>query len=140
MPTPAGNPKTISGLYDLFSDFNPYPVRSVDLRDMVATIGTRGRLNTAQATGDNGRQLDHTAGFVRCDATGGPYAMNLPDAPSMEGMHLVLKRVPTDVSANAITFNGINGQNIDGAANVVLPTPPSSVIRLYSDGNNWEAF
>lgn len=138
MPTQAGVVRTITALYDLFSDFNPYTPRQSDIRDAIATIGTRARLDTSQANGDNGRQLDHAFGFVRCDATGGSYAMNLPDAPSMQGLHLWLKKI--DASANTCTLNTINGQTTDpsGATSVVL-TSQNQVIRLYSDGNNWES-
>jgi len=132
--TAPGLVRTISQLYDLFSDYNPYQARATDVRDLVATVGTRTRLDTTVA--DNGRNLDHAFGFVRCDASGGAYTLNLPDAPSMQGLHIWFKKV--DASANAVTLAGVNGQTVDGAANMNLAAVQFGVLRLYSDGQNWE--
>jgi hypothetical protein len=131
--TAPGITRTIALLYDLFSDYNPYVTRAQDLRDLIATVGTRGVRTITVA--DAGGQLDHTSGFVRCDASGGNVAINLPDAASMQGLELVLKK--EDASANTITFSAIDGASIDGSPTIQLTTQYQA-IRLYSDGSIWE--
>lgn len=133
MPTPPGVTRKISDLYDLFTDFATGPVRGTDIRDAIATVGTRSILIIVFA--NNGIQLDHAYGFIKCDASGGAFGANLPDAATMTGLHLWIKKI--DASANAITFTATNGNNIDGAASVNLTTQWQTM-RLFSDGVNWE--
>lgn len=132
MPTLPGNTKSIPTLNDQFSDFRGPPTQA-DLRDLIATLGTRGVLSTV--VGDNGRQLTPASGFIKCDASGGAYAMNLPDAVASAGVLFWFKKM--DATVNVVTLNRINAQTIDGAASVALAAVQFTTLRLYSDGANW---
>ncbi|MCK5605739.1 hypothetical protein KAR91_27840 [Candidatus Pacearchaeota archaeon] len=61
--------------------------------------------------------------------------MYLPDATTVDGMHVRFKK--KDGTSNHITINAVGGQTIDGIAFKVLEQT-NNAIMLYSDGSNWE--
>ena len=72
---------------------------------------------------------------VFAHATSSAKNLYLPDATTVGGMHLRLKK--KDTSDNHITINAVGGQNIDGNGFKVLEQT-NNAIMLYSNGSNWE--
>jgi hypothetical protein len=67
------------------------------------------------------------------NATGGSFAVTLPDATLNTNGVIVVKR--KDSTGNVLTVNTTGGQTIDGLASTTLPS--GAVIWVISDGANW---
>jgi hypothetical protein len=71
---------------------------------------------------------------VRCNPTGGAFAVTLPTAVGNDGASIVVKNVSD--SENTITVGTTGGQTIDGASSRAFNTPRSNETYV-SDGANW---
>lgn len=72
--------------------------------------------------------------LVRCDPSGGTFAVTLPTAVGNTGRRILVKN--TTSSTTAITIDTTGGQTIDGAASVTITTG-FGMRLLVSDGANW---
>ena len=72
---------------------------------------------------------------VFAHATSSTKDMYLPDATTVDGMHLRFKK--KDATSNHITINATGAQTIDGNGSKVLEQT-NNAITLYSNGSNWE--
>lgn len=74
--------------------------------------------------------------FVLCDASGGAVTATLPDATTVEGFEVTVKKI--DGSPNTCTVVDGNGSpaNIDGAASLVISTRYDSY-TMQSNGTQW---
>ena len=61
--------------------------------------------------------------------------MYLPDATTVDGIHVRFKKI--DSSGNHVTINAAGGQTINGGTTKVLEAE-NNAIMLFSDGSNWE--
>lgn len=74
--------------------------------------------------------------LVRCDPSGGTFAVTLPTAVGVSGRQIVVKNVTS--SATAITFNTTSAQTIDTAASGATSIAAGFGSRVFmSDGSNW---
>lgn len=71
---------------------------------------------------------------ILCDATGGPFDIDLPAAAASTNKIYVIKKI--DSSTNAVTVDGDGGETIDGAATQALAVQYQS-ITITCDGSNW---
>jgi hypothetical protein len=73
--------------------------------------------------------------IVFLDASGGAFTVTMP--PASVCMNRVFRLKRTEAGANDITIQGQGGDNIDGAATVVLSSGALNSTTLASDGSNW---
>lgn len=73
---------------------------------------------------------------ILCDATAGSFTIDLPATSGKVGLYYYIKKIATDVSANAITIDGDGTETIDDALTIALNLSGDSV-TLASDGSNW---
>lgn len=78
--------------------------------------------------------LDST---VVADATGGNITVTLPQAMTVQGMILTVKKV--DGSGNTVTVDGYSSETIDGATTKVLSSQYEA-ITIHSSGSEWFVF
>lgn len=71
---------------------------------------------------------------IFCDATGGAFDVDLPDASVSAGVQIIVKK--TDASGAAITIDPGGSDTIDGAASASLASQ-YDVIWIVCDGNEW---
>ena len=104
--------------------------------DNAGSTHSKGSLNifngTTVFTNYSVTTQDYTI-FANATTTG--TTMYLPDATTVEGIHLRFKK--KDDTSNHITINAVGGQNIDGNGSKVLEQT-NNAIMVYSDGSNWE--
>ena len=72
---------------------------------------------------------------VFAHATSSAKDVYLPDATTVDGMHVRFKK--KDSTDNHITINAVGGQSIDGNGGKVLEAE-NNAIMVYSNGSNWE--
>lgn len=66
--------------------------------------------------------------LLLCDATSGPMSVTLPDAASIEGKRITVKKI--DATANHVTPIG----TVDGYVNAALQTPQTGALLLAHNG------
>lgn len=72
--------------------------------------------------------------IVLVDATSGAKTITLPDAATVTGKQLNIKKI--DASANAVTITPAGIQKIDGSSSYSLATQ-NKYACVVSDGSNW---
>jgi hypothetical protein len=132
MPTPPGNARKLSDLYDAFSDFTGKSPQATDIRDLIATVSLRQpNVITAALSPYSAVETD---GLIKVDASGGPVTINLPAITIMAKLDTIVKKI--DASANAVTIATLDGSTIDGASSITLTTQWQAS-RLLCDSLNW---
>lgn len=90
------------------------------------------------------RVTDKTAAYmaqynreiIRCDAAGGAFQVDLPDATLVEGYEFTVKKV--DTGANVVTVApNVGGQTLEGLSSYSL-SEPGQFVTFYSNGSNYE--
>jgi len=77
--------------------------------------------------------------LVRCNPTGGAFAVTLPTAVGQDGKGITIKNVTSSV--NAITVNTTGGQTMDALASGADSIATAyGTITYVSDGANWMRF
>lgn len=71
--------------------------------------------------------------FFLCDATGGSFAITLPDAAVWKHRMIAIKKT---TAANTVTVDTTSSQTIDGAATKAF-TAQYDGLTVVSDGVNW---
>lgn len=104
----------------------------IALEDLVARVADTTdylmKPNIKSVTSDT--QLTDLDSVVLVNATSGAKTITLPDARTVSGKQLKIKK--TDASGNAVTVAG----TIDGAVNYTL-SAQNDYVALVSDGSNW---
>lgn len=73
-------------------------------------------------------------GFVECDATAANIILNLPPAENVTGR--VYAFIKSDVSANTVTIDGDDSEEINGVTTKVL-SAQYAVVIIISTGDAW---
>lgn len=73
--------------------------------------------------------------LVLCDTSGGSFTITLPDVTQYRDKHFCVKKVTSD--ANTVTLDCTGADEIDLAANFVLPGGYLDSATIYSDGSDW---
>lgn len=68
-----------------------------------------------------------------CDASGGAFSLYLPKAAAMKGKVLYIKKVPTDLTSNAVTVVPRPGEKVENASSVSI-TDSKTPLFLLCDG------
>jgi len=74
--------------------------------------------------------------WVRCNASGGGFTVNLPTAVGNAGKGITIKK--TTSTANVVTVDGAGSETIDGAATYSM-SGLLDCLTVVSDGANWMA-
>lgn len=74
---------------------------------------------------------------VYADASGGAFALTLPDPSLFVNNTLTVQK--TDASGNAVTISPFAAETINGASSFSLPAQYDSG-SFFSDGTNWSVF
>lgn len=107
---------------------NSYEQSDSDFAPIIAPTSYRARTSAYTASiSDNG-------GFVRADATGGGFAVQLPSADNLKGYRLTIKRINSGANAVSASTDGVD--SLDGATTYAL-TAQYKYVTVVSDGGNW---
>lgn len=99
----------------------------------VTQTGTRQAINgTAKTTTYAATVNDRT---IRCDATGGAFDVDLPNATTCAG--LILSIIKIDASGNNVSVDPNGSQTINGSASSIALDVQWDCLTIQSDGSNW---